>query len=180
MCRARTGGLLTEPWRIVLRAAVASDAGSAARLLSELGYPSSSDDVERRLGVLDSDAGHQVFVAELDGEVVGIAALAIVHVLHRDAPFARLTAIVVSPAARRRGIGERLLRHAEMLATEAGCRDLEVTSSRGDRRASAHRLYRRLGYDEMSEQSARFVKRLAPTQTEGSTRPSGADDRAAR
>ena len=64
-------------------------------MLGQLGYPAEPDQLERRLERLDGE----LFVAA-DDEPVGLAALQIMHVLQRDAPSARLTALVVREDAR--------------------------------------------------------------------------------
>ena len=66
--------------------------------------------------------------------------------------------IAVDPAARGRGIGQRLLGAAEEAATGAGCRAIYIdTSSRPDY-APAHRLYEAAGY----RIEARFADFFAP------------------
>ena len=54
--------------------------------------------------------------------------------------------VVVDERARRRGVGEALIRSAIELAEQSGARHLNLTS-RPDREA-ANRLYRRLGFDQ--------------------------------
>ena len=78
-----------------VRHAARHDLQGLAALLGQLGYPAEPDQLERRLERLDGE----LFVAA-DDEPVGLAALQIMHVLQRDAPSARLTALVVREDAR--------------------------------------------------------------------------------
>ncbi len=54
--------------------------------------------------------------------------------------------VVVEEGARRRGVGEALVRRALALAVEAGARTVDLTSRPS--REAANRLYRRLGFVE--------------------------------
>jgi hypothetical protein len=53
-----------------------------------------------------------------------------------------------------------LLNRAEQIARQAGCEEMEITSSRG--REGAHRFYKSHGYHDWCETSARFRKQLHP------------------
>jgi GNAT superfamily N-acetyltransferase len=90
--------------------------------------------------------GAGVYVAEMDGAVVGFAAVQVVPLLERERPLCRLTALVVDEEARRPGLGRALLERVEDEARRLGCERLGVTSSvqREDTRA----FYERLGFEE--------------------------------
>ncbi|MGK9165421.1 GNAT family N-acetyltransferase [Inquilinus limosus] len=64
-----------------------------------------------------------VFVAELDGKIVGFAT-----VLPRDDREAELEDLFVDPAAWRRGVGAGLMAEAERRATALGARSLHVVA----------------------------------------------------
>jgi GNAT superfamily N-acetyltransferase len=151
---AERGNLATVP--ITIRTARADDADAVARLLTELGYPTSPSDVPRRLARMLAEPGQHVFIAETDaGQVVGLATLLIRHMLTTDAPFGRVSALVVAEQARRTGVGGALMEQAEDLARAAGCDRMEVTSA--ERRADAHAFYEAIGY---AESRRRFFKAL--------------------
>ena len=135
-----------------VRRAVADDLPGLAALLGELGYPTSPLELAGRLERLDGDV--LVAVAD-DGEPLGLAALQILHVLQRDAPAARLTALVVRDDARGRGVARALVEAVEAAAREAGCDHLHVTTA--NHRADAHAAYRALGFEDTG---VRFAKRL--------------------
>ena len=77
------------------------------------------------------------------------------HVLQRDGPAARLTALVVREDARGRGVARALVAAVEAAAREAGCVELHVTTA--NHRADAHAAYRALGFEDTGR---RFAKRL--------------------
>ena len=140
-----------------IRAARPDDAQQIADLLGQLGYKSTSQQVDRRLANMTAETGQHVLVAELEGKVVGLTTLNIRHVISGDAPFARIASVVVAESLRSRGIGGRLIDAVESIAREAGCERIEVTS--GAHRPRAHEFYLRRGYVEFPR---RFIKQLGP------------------
>jgi GNAT superfamily N-acetyltransferase len=139
----------------VIRQARSADAQGIAALLGELGYPSPVEAIPARLARMLAGPGQSVLVAEDGGLVIGLATVIVRHVINDDAPFARLSALVVAGDSRGRGVGSALVTASERIARDAGCSAMEVTS--GDHRPDAHAFYRSLGYEERPR---RFVKRL--------------------
>ncbi len=132
--------------RVTIRIAGQRDTGAIAPLLGQLGYPTSADEVGERLERLTDRPDGEVLVAELDGEVVGVATYVLIDVLERPDPQCRITALVVDDRFRRRGVAYALLHTIEETARDFGCFRLEVTS-RADR-AEALAFYRAAGFDE--------------------------------
>ncbi|WP_328421157.1 GNAT family N-acetyltransferase [Streptomyces sp. NBC_00443] len=83
-----------------------------------------------------------VLVARADGEIVGT--LTLVRIPVPSGLRARIEDVVVDGAARGHGVAGLLMREAVRLARESGARTVDLTS-RPDR-ASANRLYERLGF----------------------------------
>lgn len=84
------------------------------------------------------------FVAEIAGEVVGLACLRLLPCLCDPVPYAELTELVVAPAHQRQGIGRALVRQVEEEARLAGAAELVlITAWRNGR---AHAFYHALGY----------------------------------
>ena len=67
-----------------IRDARPKDAVALARLIDQLGYPTSEEAVSARLQRLDASPADRVFVAELDGEVVGAASMHLSLTLEYD------------------------------------------------------------------------------------------------
>lgn len=144
-----------------MRPAAASDVAELRRLFAELGYPIDPAAIEQRFAALDA-AGEVALVADGSGNagdasgpppLLGLATLHATPVLHRAGPVGRVTALVVDPAARGRGVGRALMDAAERWAVARGCVLMEVTSNR--RRTDAHAFYERLGYAATSFRFAR-------------------------
>jgi predicted N-acetyltransferase YhbS len=140
---------------IEVREALAQDATPIAGLLTELGYPASAPEIPGRLRSV-AEAPGRVFVAEDAGEVVGVASVTRLILLHRAGPVALLSALVVHPGRRGEGIGRALVEMAERQAAAWGCESLELTSR--DDRYRTHRFYVGLGFESRSR---KFVRPIA-------------------
>jgi GNAT superfamily N-acetyltransferase len=88
---------------------------------------------------------YAVYVAELDGILVGTFELAVLDSLgHHGAPFGLLEDVVVSDRYRGRGIGKQMVTFAARVCSEKGCYKLALSSNR--KRTDAHRFYESLGF----------------------------------
>lgn len=76
--------------------------------------------------LLDSD-GWLFLLAMSDGEPAGLAAVNLNLTLYGSREQARLTALIVDEAYRRRGIGSRLMDEVLAWVRRRGCRELEVS-----------------------------------------------------
>ncbi len=132
--------------RVTIRVAGLRDIRAIAPLLGLLGYPTGVDELGERLERLAANPDVQVLVAEVDGEVVGVAAFQVIDLLERPDPQCRITALVVDDRYRRRGVAYALLHAIEETALDHGCFRLEVTTQAD--RADAFAFYRAAGFDE--------------------------------
>jgi ribosomal protein S18 acetylase RimI-like enzyme len=121
-----------------------SDADAIARLMGELGYPSTPERVRARLERVAGDDGYAAFVAEVDGAVAGFLGLQTGWAYEHDRPFARILTLVVDARVRRRGVGARLVELGEGWARERGAYVLMLTTN--VRRQEAHRFYESVGF----------------------------------
>ena len=140
-----------------LRVATGADADAVARLVTQLGYPTDADAMSRRLAAIEAVESRRTFVAELDGQVVGLAGAEHYPSYAHDGRPARLMAVVVDRAWRGRGIGRRLVRHAEEWLRAAGAIRVDL-GSRLDR-VEAHAFWERLGYVPTGQRFARGLRR---------------------
>lgn len=140
---------------VTIRDARLADAQALASLVSQLGYPASAEAMADRLRRITQSDADRLVVAELDGSVAGLAALHVSLSIEYDEPAAKLSAIVVDQAHRRRGVDEALVNEMEREARARGCCLVFVTSAA--RREDAHAFYRSLGFQKTG---SRFAKAL--------------------
>jgi ribosomal protein S18 acetylase RimI-like enzyme len=133
---------------VIVRPAEPRDAERVLALMEGLTRPAVADDPSAQRDVFlahldDSDAS--VFVAELDGEVVGAASLWVQPRLNWTTPQAWIPDLYVEPAFRRRGAARALLDACVDEARRRGCHVVVLES--GHHRAEAHQLYEAYGFE---------------------------------
>lgn len=142
---------------VPIRDAIDEDAIQIARLLEQLGYPSTPEEVVVRLHCLRTTGAAIVHVAELRGTAVGVITCHAFPSIHASLPVAWLTTLVVDQQFLGQGIGRALTSSAEAWATSLGASRIAVTS--GNHRDGAHAFYEHLGYERTG---VRLAKPLAP------------------
>src|SRR5271154_4140698 len=111
-----------------IRPAQAPDQARMAELAGQLSYPSTSEEIARRLQGIKSSAEAAVFVAELDsGEIAGWIAVFVYRTVEADAR-AEVSGLVVDERFRSQRVGEHLLARAEEWACENGCHAIGLRS----------------------------------------------------
>ena len=128
-----------------VRPSRAADFPALAQLMTELGYPTSTAEMEARMAVIDAHPDFATFVAELDGLVAGMISVFVSPSLLRSEPNGAIVALVVSAAFRGRSIAPALIVRGETWLREHGANRATVNPS--IHREPAHRLYNRLGYE---------------------------------
>jgi GNAT superfamily N-acetyltransferase len=150
---------------LVIRDVQPRDSDQMAELLTQLGYPSTSEEVTRRLAYWRSDRMSVILVAEQSGRLVGCLSLHAIPYLERTGRWARIESLVVDKSARGLGTGRALVVAAEHAARRWNCLTMEVTSLRT--RTDAHGFYERLGYTDVCASSGRFLKSLDDAGSSG-------------
>jgi len=140
-----------------IRQAQMDDAPQIATLATQLGYPSSPEEISARLRSILSDPAHVVYVADVPGS--GARGFAHVHagIALESGPRAELLGLVTDAALRSRGLGALLVAEAERWARARGFDSLCVRCNVV--RAHAHRFYERLGF-QCSKTQKYFRKSL--------------------
>jgi ribosomal protein S18 acetylase RimI-like enzyme len=148
-----TAGISPTDSAVVIRRARRDDSSQVFGLLGQLGtsYPSDREAFDRAFeaAVLES-TDHLLYVAALEGRVVGYALTTISRPLYTNGDAAQLQELVVDEPARGLGIGSLLVTTVEGECRRRGIRQLTVASSRG---AS---FYERLDY----RSTADFLKKI--------------------
>jgi GNAT superfamily N-acetyltransferase len=140
----------------IIRSARSEDAAALAPLASQLGYPSTTEDIASRLALILHDPAQLVAVAEVSGQVVGWIHAALYLTLESGAAV-ELRGLVVDEKHRGTGLGRALTERVEEWTRERGARIVRLRSN--IIRNGAHAFYQHLGYSVVKTQHA-FRKTL--------------------
>lgn len=140
----------------IIRPARPEDAASLAPLASQLGYPSTTADIESRLALILPDPAQLVAVAEVSGQVVAWIHAALYLTLESGAAV-ELRGLVVDETHRGTGLGRALTERVEEWTRQCGARTVRLRSN--IIRDGAHAFYKHLGYSVVKTQHA-FRKNL--------------------
>jgi GNAT superfamily N-acetyltransferase len=136
-----------------VRLARLEDAPAIGRLAGQLNYPSTAEQVVRRLRRLEGDAEHMVYLAELAdglaGAVIGWVHVHERHLVESDTQ-AEIMGLVVEESYRGLGAGRLLMQAAEQWARSRGCGLVVLRSN--VIRGRAHAFYEKLGYENFKTQ----------------------------
>ena len=129
---------------MTVRDATVADAGRLAALMTELGYPTTPNQMTARLTRILADTDYSTFVACDGATIAGMIGTRTGPLYEFDEPYGQIMVLVIADGYRRRGVGRLLLEAAEAFFTERGARFAVVTSA--NRRADAHAFYEKYGY----------------------------------
>jgi len=140
---------------IIIREATLGDAQVIAQLSSELGYPTSTEEIRCRFDQMVKSSQNAVFVAVASDDTV----IGWIHVFETvrlsSEPFAEIGGIVVSENYRHRGIGTSLLTYTEKWAVQKGLTKLRIRSRTS--RTEAHSFFVNYGF-QLSKSQEVFDK----------------------
>lgn len=128
---------------IAVRPAKVEDAPVLAEMLTL--FNGARTTPEQVLARLAATRGIEMtFLAEVDGQVAGLACLRLVPYMSDDRPYAELTELYVGEAYRRQGVASALLQRVEALARARGAVQLLLLT--GLANTEAQTFYRAMGY----------------------------------
>lgn len=135
-----------------IRRARPGDAAKLAELSGELGYPTDTAQMKKRLKSIKPASQNAVFVADLPGAgVIGWTHVSVEPLLEVGIR-AEVNGLVVADGQRSAGAGWQLLEAAERWAKRHGCKSMSVRSN--VIRDRAHQFYERHGYEHYKTQKA--------------------------
>jgi GNAT superfamily N-acetyltransferase len=136
----------TNSIAVSIRRLTVEDAEAASELSSQLGYPSSPDDLRKRIEELSRTTDRVAFAAVVDGQMVGWIDAAMERHLQYAAS-AVIGGLVVREEMRGLGVGRRLCVEIEEWARSKSVPLVRVRSQ--IKREDAHRFYLRDGYQKV-------------------------------
>jgi ribosomal protein S18 acetylase RimI-like enzyme len=141
---------------IEIRQATFGDSERIARLVSELGYLTGTEQMRYRLSRILPNRDYDTLVASDGHELLGFIGTRIGHLYESNDLYGQIMALAVAAGHQRQGVGRMLMQAAESRLIDRGARVLVVTS--GNRRADAHAFYESTGYTHTGR---RYKKSLA-------------------
>jgi len=128
-----------------IRPAQLADGDQIADLVTELGYPTSVDQMRRRLHAIQGDPDFSTHVASTHDRIIGFVGTRCGPYYEGDGLYGQIMILVVSHKHRRTGVGRALMQAAEQELTTRGATTLVVGT--GNQRSDAHAFYESLGYE---------------------------------
>src|SRR2546423_7763127 len=113
---------------LIVRRVTITDAARIAELSGILGYPADRETMQRRIAQLGRRDEHVVFVAEINGDVVGWIH-GVEHEFLVAGSIGEICGLVVTEGQRTRGVGRRLVEAVEQWGRG---RELEQVSVRSN------------------------------------------------
>ena len=136
-----------------IRPARFEDASTISILMDQLGYGASRELIEKKLRAFDQSSIDAVYVADINGVVVGEISCHITSMFHQEGNSGRITSLVIDQTQRGLSIGKQLVAQAEAFFKSCDCVKSEVTSS--EHRTVAHAFYESCGYERVER---RYIK----------------------
>lgn len=94
---------------------------------------------------IERQNGNDIYVAEIDGEIIGCMQLTFITGLSRKGlTRCQIEAVRISKTLRSQGIGKKMMVYAIDLAKTSGCGLVQLTTD--NTREDAHRFYKKLGF----------------------------------
>ena len=130
----------------MIRHATIDDTPKLLPLLSELGYPATLEDLNRRFLKFLSNPGYGVAVYENNNEIIGFVAWAKSTLFVSDKTRFHIEGLVISKNHRGLGIGRKLMAFVEDIARQHYPVIVDLTSATGRAQDGTHEFYKSLGY----------------------------------
>lgn len=135
---------------MILRDAHMADAAALATLITQLGYPCTTEQMEQRLTTLLAEKNYYTLVLEVNGTVIAMAGFLLIHQWERPGSYVKIQALVVEAQHRKQGIGKKLIEAITRKAQELGATYIALTSAKTEERKAAHAFYPALGFEARS------------------------------
>jgi N-acetylglutamate synthase-like GNAT family acetyltransferase len=132
---------------LVIRKCCMNDALAMTSLMRQLNYPTTLNVMKERLTMMDQQLSQCSFVAEVDNEVVGTVGLEVVQKKDMEKPVIYITSLVVDEKFRKMGLGKRLIKEVEAMASELSCSHLLVGYKAERGPGTAKTFYLKQGFE---------------------------------
>lgn len=136
------------------------DIKAMAELTTQLGYPTTIEEIEIRMDKIYLQPNSKTIVAELNSEVVGYLGMTKNIPWESNDSFLRIQALIVSENFRKLGIGKLLIEYAVRrggYACKIQAKSIALNCGNRSERESAHKFYPKLGFEAKSTGYKKFL-----------------------
>lgn len=119
-------------------------------LTSQLGYPTSIENIQQRWQRIHKDPNYQTLVLTKNHGVIGYVGFIQEYTWEFDDGYFRIQAFVIDENYRGQGLGQKLIQAIQDLATQRGLKRILVNSGNRPARYPAHAFYKSLGFEDYS------------------------------
>jgi GNAT superfamily N-acetyltransferase len=145
---------------ITLRDATIDDLTALTSLVSDLGYPTTEDEIKLRFANIFSRSEFRTLLAVTEnGEAAGLIGMTENYGYEHNAKYVRVLALVVGKDFRNLGVGRILMAEAENWAKELNAYMIVLTSGLRDERKAAYAFYQRIGFEIKSSGFVKYLDR---------------------
>ncbi|MFD2618756.1 GNAT family N-acetyltransferase [Terrilactibacillus laevilacticus] len=134
-----------------------SDIVQLTELMTDLGCPSSLEEMKVRMERIELNSNYFTFVATLNDTVVGMIGITLHHTYTNNNVKTQITSLVTKKEFRGQGIAKKLVKYIEEWSHSKGSNFIYLLSGNSEKRINAHALYKYLGFEITGY---RFVKNL--------------------
>lgn len=106
------------------------------------------ENITARLERMNKDNNYKSFVALFENKVIGFITMVQTMAIEHEIGYMKINGLAVQVNYQRKGIGAKLLKHAENYALEKGISRIILNS--GFQRTKAHAFYESKGFDKLS------------------------------
>lgn len=144
---------------MMIRYATIDDTPSLLPLLSELGYPTTVEDLNRRFLKFIKNPGFGVAVYETNQEITGFIAWTKTDHLISDATYFSIVGLVVSTSHRGAGVGAKLMAFVEDIAKQHSPAIIDLTSGLRRAQDGTHEFYNHIGYKNEGPMAKLYLRK---------------------
>lgn len=146
---------------VIIRHATNADVPALALLMNELGYPTTTTEMQTRYKAFSTHPDYATWVAVYNNQVVGMIGLLKNIYFEKNGICIRVGALVVNKEFRKLGLGKALLQKSIDWAIELGAQQVLLNSGNREERRDAHAFYQ---YQDFEPKTTGFVKTISAPQ----------------
>jgi len=136
--------------KILIRDFQTEDLPFLTELTLQLGYPSTLEQMTKRMEIILKLETYWTLVAVQGDKVIGYTGFNKNYFWEQDGFFIKIQALVVHQSYRRMGVGKMLMDSVEKFAKQINAKQIVLTSGNREERETAHKFYPQMGFDPSS------------------------------